>query len=164
MEPQGKIKRKILQKCVFNDTRTIDLLDEFEGIGERNLYRYEMLEILSALTLRKNNKLLRLSLVVKRCKAGECTGDITFTEFKQGKVAELKQYVSKQITDEVIEKYQGTRKLYYFDKPYHLRAQNSSNRTGYGWEWDWSGGYGSYIEGTLYGETTDYGFVGAYIM
>ena len=163
-DSRGKIIKETLTRHVFNDTRTIDLLDEFEGIGEGNPFVYEMLEIPSALYLWKNQDFLSLSLVVKRCKASECVGDITFTEFKQDKVAELKEYILKQITDEVVERYQGKRDLYYFDKPYRLRAQNSSNRTGYGWEWDWSGGVGDYIEGTLYGETTDYGFVGAYIM
>ena len=73
-------------------------------------------------------------------------------------------YISQQISDDVIDKYLGKRELFCFDKPYHLRAQNSLNRTGYGWEWDWSGGIGDYIEGTQYGETTDYGFVGVYIV
>ena len=30
-------------------------------------------------------------------------------------------------------------------------------------KWDWSGGYGNYTEGTLYGETTNYFFVGVYV-
>ena len=162
-DSRGKIKRRELTKHIFNDTRTIELLDEFEGIGDNNPYVYEMLEIPSAIYLWKNKKYISLSLVVKRCRASECVGDITFTEFKQEKVADLKNYVSKQITDTVVEKYQGKREIFYFEKPYHLRAQNSSNRTGYGWEWDWSGGVGDYVEGTMYGETTDYGFVGAYI-
>lgn len=162
-DSRGKVKREVLTKHIYNDTRTIDLLDEFEGIGENNPYVYEMLEIPSAMYLWKNNQYLTLSLVVKRCRASDCVGDITFTEFKQDKVAELKNYVSQQITDNVVERYHGKRDIFYFDKPYHLRAQNSSNRTGYGWEWDWSGGVGDYIEGTLYGETTDYGFVGVYI-
>ena len=162
-DSRGKIKRKILTKHIYNDTRTIDLLDEFEGIGDNHPYVYEMLEIPSALYIWKGCTSLTISLIVKRCRASECVGDITFTEYKQDKTADLEKYVSQQITDDIVEEYKGKREIFYFDKPYHLRAQNSSNRTGYGWEWDWSGGIGDYVEGTMYGETTDYGFVGVYI-
>ena len=160
---RGKIKRKTLIAYIHNDTKTIDIFDQFEGIGDNNPYVYEKLEIPSAMNIWKGNKSLTVSLVVKRCRASECAGDITITEFKQDKIAELREYVSQQITDNAVEKYKGKRDIFYFEKPYHLRAQNSSNRTGYGWEWDWSGGVGDYTEGTMYGETTDYGFVGAYI-
>lgn len=68
-----------------------------------------------------------------------------------------------EIDDNIITQYVDKDQFYRFSTPFLLRAQNSSNRTGYGWEWDWSGGYGDYTEGTLYGETTDYFFVGAYI-
>ena len=44
-----------------------------------------------------------------------------------------------------------------FEKPYLLRAQNSNNRTGYGNEYY---GYDLVYQGTLYGETTNYAFVG----
>ena len=71
--------------------------------------------------------------------------------------------MAAEVNDEIIEQYVDKNRFYRFSKPFLLRAQNSLNRTGYGWEWDWSGGYGDYIEGTLYGETTNYYFVGVYV-
>ena len=47
-----------------------------------------------------------------------------------------------------------------FETPFLLRAQNSSNRTGYGNEYN---GYDLVYEGTLYGETTKYAFIGVII-
>ena len=53
--------------------------------------------------------------------------------------------------------------MYRLKQPFRFRAQNQRNREGYGWEWDWSGGIGDYIEGTQYGETTDYIIAGVLI-
>lgn len=47
-----------------------------------------------------------------------------------------------------------------FDTPLPLGAQTYANQTGYGWEWDWSNGYGSYTEGTYYGEVTTFLIIG----
>lgn len=44
-----------------------------------------------------------------------------------------------------------------FEKPIPLGGQTYANQTGYGWEWS---GYGSYIEGTYYGEVTIFLIVG----
>lgn len=45
--------------------------------------------------------------------------------------------------------------------PILLRAQNSKNKTGYGWEWSWNC---LVSEGTLYGETTGYPIVGCLLV
>lgn len=47
-----------------------------------------------------------------------------------------------------------------FDIPLPLGGQTYANQTGYGWEWDWSDGYGSYTEGTYYGEVTTFLIIG----
>ena len=47
-----------------------------------------------------------------------------------------------------------------FDVPLPLGGQTYANQTGYGWEWDWSDGYGSYTEGTYYGEVTTFLIIG----
>ena len=78
-------------------------------------------------------------------------------------MAGLSQHIASEVTDDVIEQYIDKDQFFRFSKPFLLRAQNSSNRTGYGWEWNWSGGYGDYTEGTFYGETTNYFFVGVYV-
>lgn len=151
-------------KYVWEDTRTIDLLDEFEGMGGAGKPKYKRIVI-------KNGNYMRylpsgavsFNLVIERGHGSDYVGDITFTEFKKGEDSELRDHVEKEINNEVIDKYKDKDQFFRFSKPFLLRAQNSSNRTGYGWEWDWSGGYGDYTEGTLYGETTNYFFVGAYI-
>lgn len=47
-----------------------------------------------------------------------------------------------------------------FDVPLPLGGQTYANQTGYGWEWDWSDGFGSYTEGTYYGEVTTFLIIG----
>lgn len=47
-----------------------------------------------------------------------------------------------------------------FETPLPLGGQTYANQTGYGWEWDWSGGYGDYTEGTFYGEVTTFLIIG----
>lgn len=50
--------------------------------------------------------------------------------------------------------------IIFFDNPISINAQSSKNRTGFGWIWDWEYGNGSYIEGTFYGETSQFPIVG----
>ena len=105
-----------------------------------------------------------VDLVLERSKNRDYQGNITFTEFKKGNIGDLKRYVQCQFTEDDIVKCMETGEIKLFSKPYLLRAQNSRNRSGYGWEWDWSDPYyPSVMEGTFYGETTNYVFVGAYI-
>ena len=153
-----------LVTCVWSDTRTVDLLDEFEGYGQTDSTRYRRIVIKNKEYTRYSNKYRPgFNLVIERGHGFDYVGNVTFTEFKKGEASELAHYVDTEVNDEIIEQYVDKDQFYRFSKPYLLRAQNSSNRTGYGWEWDWSGGYGDYIEGTQYGETTNYFFVGVYI-
>ena len=154
-----------LIECIYEDTRTVELLDRFEGYGQTRPVRYQRIVI-------KNSKYRGLiyhkstpgfNLVIERGNRTDHVGDITLTGFKQGRDDKLSQYIAAEITEDIVEEYLDTDRFYRFSKPFLLRAQNSSNRSGYGWTWDWSNGYGDYTEGTQYGETTDYYFVGVYI-
>lgn len=143
--------RKLLEAGVYDDTRTVDLMDRFEGIGKDTAYVQLVLRNIACINI--NGDYEYLSLVVERSKDYRYVGNITFTELKQGKIQDLYNFLRKHITKEIIEQYKNKIEEYRFDTPYLFRAQNSSNRSGYGW------GYG----GTQYGETTAYVFVGVYI-
>ena len=147
-----------LKTYVFEDTRTVRLMDKFEGAEDDTIYKRIVLEnsfyIDGAIC----------HLVIERANKKEYIGDITFTDFKKGYTGKLRDHIESELTPDVIKKYSGKNEIFYFSKPFRLRAQNSANRTGYGTEWDWSYGIGTIVyEGTLYGETTDYVFSGAYI-
>lgn len=153
-----------LVKYVFDTTKTIDLLDTFEGLGQINSVKYKRIVIKNCKYRNYSvNHDVGFNLVIERGQNIDYVGNITFTQFKKDETNDLARYIESEVTEEIINKYIDTNRFYRFSKPYLLRAQNSSNRTGYGWEWDWSGGYGDYTEGTLYGETTNYYFVGVYI-
>lgn len=162
-----KTGKKIIDELVTyisNDTRSINLLDKFEGYGDdKPVYRRIVIANTKYAWDLRLKSMAGINLVIERSRNHDYVGNITFTEFKQDRDYDLRNFLINEITDAVAEKYLNKDGFYRFSKPYHLRAQNSTNRTGYGWEWDWSGGYGDYTEGTLYGETTDYVFVGAYI-
>ncbi len=163
-EKTGKRIIDELVTYISNDTRSVSLLDRFEGYGDgQPAYRRIVVKNTSYAWFLGLKNEAGLNLVIERSRSRDYVGDITFTEFKQDKDHNLREFLKQEINDEIAEKYLDKDEFYRFSKPYRLRAQNSSNRTGYGWEWDWSGGYGDYTEGTLYGETTDYVFVGAYI-
>ena len=149
---------------VSNDTRTIPLLDKFEGYGTENNIKYQRIVIKNPkyFYLRPNIR-VGFHLVIERGKGHDYIGNITFTEFKKGNDSRLRKFVLSEIDDNIINQYVDKDRFFKFSSPFLLRAQNSSNRTGYGWEWDWSGGHGNYTEGTFYGETSNYFFVGAYI-
>ena len=149
---------------IWNDTRTIDVLDKFEGYGQSDPIRYRRIVISNTMFTRHwNGQRIKFNLVIERGKGSDYVGDVTFTQYKKGYAFGLKDHINTEVTDDIIEQYVDKDQFFRFSKPYLLRAQNSSNRTGYGWEWDWSGGIGDYTEGTLYGETTNYFFVGVYL-
>ena len=159
-------KPKIVDELVvpiLDDTRTVDLLDKFEGYSwESTVYHHIVIKN-CRFYKRYNRNYVGFNLVIERGRGSDYIGNITFTDFKKGHTTNMRKHIENEITEEIVEQYLDKDKFYRFSKPYLLRAQNSSNRTGYGWEWDWSDGIGSYTEGTLYGETTNYFFVGAYV-
>ena len=151
-----------LVACVFEDTRTVNLMDRFEGFGEQYSKSYQRIVI-------KNGMLFcnygdpYLHLVVERRSNNNVKGDITFTEFKQGETNGLRQHIFEELDHTILDGFCDKDLFYRFKTGYLLRAQNSKNRSGYGWYWNWKNGVGTYVKGTEYGETTDYVFVGAYI-
>ena len=144
---------------IFEITKTVDILDTFEGFG-KNQKPYERLVISNGFVIKSGTY---VHFVIERSHRKDFIGDLTFTEFKTGFRSDLMKHTENELKNINVKKYIDKSEFIRFSKPYRLRAQNSRNRTGYGWEWDWSGGYGDYIEGTLYGETTDYIFAGVYI-
>lgn len=165
LKRHGNPTEEELTAYIYNDTRTIELLDQFEGYGEyKGSPAFKRIVICNP----KYGEFIgdtwvSYNLVIERSNSYDYVGDITFTEFKQNNDYDLREFIKKEITSEILEAYLDKNKFYRFKKPYHLRAQNSSNRVGYGWQWNWAGGYGDYTEGTEYGETTNYVFAGAYI-
>lgn len=159
---QENRSKRDLVTFIFDNTRTVDLMDKFEGLnGEKP---YERLIIKRAFCIRIGVKSEFVDLVLERSRNRDYQGNITFTEFKKGNIGELRRYVQNQFTEDDIVKCLETGEIKLFRKPYRLRAQNSRNRSGYGWEWDWSNPYSpNVIEETFYGETTNYVFVGAYV-
>lgn len=148
---------------VFNSTKSVELLDKFEGFSNDDAPVYKRIVVKNSEDIYLSGQHIYCHLVIERSQNTDYVGDITFTEFKQGKTGALWQHIRSELNEEIIASYKNTDSYYRLKKPYHLRAQNSHNRTGYGWEWDWTGGWGDYTEGTYYGETTDYIFSGVYI-
>lgn len=148
-----------LVTAVYNTTRTIDILNKFEGL-EGNNEPYKRLVISNGIYLLNG---YWAHYVIERSQKTDYVGDITFTNFKRGRASDLRRHVEQELENVNVEDYIDKDIFIKFSKPFHLRAQNKNNRTGYGWEWNWSGGYRDYTEGTFYGETTDYIFAGVYI-
>ena len=148
-----------LKEYVWDDTKSVELMDKFEGIDSNIIYERLVIKN-SSYGVTKAGEFYSYHLVIERGWNEKEVGDITFTEFKKGNDSDLVQHIENEITPQVLKKYKGKNKIYYFSKPYVLRAQNSSNRVGYGSYWDRSG---NYYKGTEYGETSNYLFVGVYI-
>lgn len=160
----GKNKKKELRDLVcdvYRDTRTVELMDEFEGYAENSI-PYDRL-IINGFTGFTKIGLIRCKYIIIRMKSDEETvGDVTFTKLKTGNCNKLTQYIREQVETK-LKDWDKNKIEIKLDKPYLLRAQNSYNREGYGWEWDWTDGLGTYVEGTEYGETTKYGIVGVIV-
>lgn len=142
-----------------NNTSTVDLLDKFCSSKKDFLILKEQFLMF--------DNFGNISLIVtpryREIKA----------EYTQPTMTELKQNVGKDIHHiscsrlqpllEEIRKIDATYKSisegqkFAFERPFLIGGQTSDNRTGYGCEWL---GGGDYIEGTLYGEVTDFMVVG----
>ena len=146
-----------LEVYISKDTKTLPIFDKFEKLenGE-NLYKRMIIKNSGRTTI--NKRIYTYDLIVERIdyRTSNAFGEITMTEFKKDKGVVL-QYATKALSNylkrhSIKEKYE-----LHFNAPYYLRAQSSSNRTGYGWEWEWDN---LIYEGTEYGECNNYGFVG----
>ena len=140
-------------KYLYADTPTTRIMDEFANDNDKDF-----------LVLR--NVFWEKDLVVAKKHSY-----IESANVDAPTMTELKTYRSRSSTPErmkplleEIRKYDcsdmksGTK--VQFDKPLPLGAQTYANQTGYGWQWDWSNGYGDYTEGTYYGEVTTFLIIG----
>lgn len=157
---------KQLDLSVYIDeyTQTLEIMDKFEGRGKGD-FCYKRLIINNSHRSKINGFLCYYQLIVERLEDFEylnAEGDITFTEFKKTKGRDvynyadryLAQFISTTSNKKLMKINKNNKREVYFKVPYYLRAQSEYNRIGYGSDWR----YG--IEGTYYGETSDYAFVG----
>lgn len=149
-----------LIRNVYKTTRTLELMDEFEGYSKNNSEPYDRLIINGYTGYTKLGNITCQYIIKRMSYKDKVVGNVTFTNLKNGKCDDLKKYITEQIESKIKSLAYDERIEIELDTPYLLRAQYSRNREGYGWEWDWSYGVGTYTEGTEYGETTKYGIVG----
>lgn len=158
---------KDLYCYIYKDTKTISIMDKFDGVGQTNKVTYDRLILNNSFYINVGDDYsCECLLIIKRiCPQTKTVGDITLTEFKKDNGDIIYNYARDFLNKtykenpKIIEK-----KEIYFDNPYYLRAQNSSNKIITGWEWHWDGSNLDYVyEGTEYGETNKYGFVGIII-
>lgn len=142
-----------------SNTSTVDLLDEFCSSKK------EFLILRDQFSVHNNSGYVSLIITPRYQEIS--------VEYTQPTMTELKQNVGKGIhyiscarlqpllaeIDKIDMKYKSIPKesKFAFECPFLIGGQTSDNRTGYGCEWL---GGGDYIEGTLYGEVTDFMVVG----
>lgn len=147
------IEERTLRRYIFDTTASVRVMDEFESITEEGYQKYKRMIFRNSFYSDCGS----YNFIVERLQARDSEGNITMTDYKKGYDSALRKYANEQIKMQLGEN-RGTKGTeIFFDKPYLLRTQNSSNRTGYGSEYN---GYDLVYQGTLYGETTRYGFVG----
>ena len=156
------LRKDDFQAFVTDSTNTLPLMDKFEGRSKESDGPYKRLIFKNSYQATIGKYLCKYHLILERFEDVQHTeGDMTFTVFKKEKGVSVYHYCNNQLRKALKEdKNILKRKEFYFYIPYYLRAQHSGKREGYGWEWDWSDGIGIPTEGTMYGDTDDYGFVG----
>ncbi len=147
------LETRTLTRYIDYDTRTVELMDEFESETEKGFRKYQRLIIVNYFF----SSVGHYQFIVERLESKNTVGNITMTEFKQKEWNGLIDYANKEITKKSKISELKENEEVIFEVPFLLRAQNSSNRTGYGNEYC---GEELIYEGTLYGETTSYVFVG----
>lgn len=146
-----------LEVLITPSSKTVRIMDEFEGDSTNQKEGYDRIILKNRFIVFTEQYVITYRLIIERYKRGT-VGDITFSAFKGDKGYEVYKHADSEIKSAIkknksIIKYSEIQ----FEHPYYLRAQNSGNRTGYGWEW-W--GQDVCFEGTEYGETSDYCFSG----
>lgn len=159
----------VLTRKIFSDTKSIQLMDEFESYNDQHVRKYDTLMFKSIFMVAYDNKRYRISLFLQRKPDNlKCIYSLlTFTELKKlyvNRSFTIEQRDEFEVLDEV---FKGIKRVnlseqsyydYFFQRPVLFNAQNSSNRFYFGSTW--CGGE-CVEEGTLYGETTEYVFIGA---
>ena len=145
---------KTLYVYIENNTKTVNIMDKFESTTEDGFKKYDQMIFVN---YSYTPKVGFFHMVVKRAIAKQCVGDITMTKFKRHEDQDLCKYVDDEM-EYYKEKHLCKKGKYIpFRKPYLLRAQNTRNRRGYGNIYN---GESLIYEGTLYGDTIDYAFMG----
>ncbi|WNY24194.1 hypothetical protein MmiHf6_15230 [Methanimicrococcus hongohii] len=130
---------------LYNDTKTTPIMDKFNE-------KYEYLLIGPYYSLKD---FLKYSLVIMKrpqYKVNFTNSSLTMTKLKQCNWGPLNSLIS-----ETLNANENPQKVLPFKIPYSLGGQTSRNQTGYGSEYH----YGElYIQGTLYGEVTNFYIIG----
>lgn len=155
---KSPVAEKTLYKYISDKTKSVPLMDEFESLTDEGFRKYERIVIKNTIWGQSG----RYHLILARMSASEYVGDITMTDFKnqRGNYGLLIKHVESEVSKAKEKAILAKDAEIIFETPFLLRAQNSSNRTGYGNEYN---GYDLVYEGTLYGETTKYAFIGVII-
>ena len=162
------MSEEILKTRVYKDSRTVKIMEEFESQDDNLKKKYSSLELCDIFCIKYRRKLYWVSLIIQRKPKGQkCTqSSLTFTDLKKllDQVFTLADEGSYKIVSELFKEIKRNWQCesndieVVFPIPVQFNAQNSSNRSGYGNRYC---GEELVYEGTLYGETTDYMFVGA---
>lgn len=150
MKPSDAISRKLR-----NNISTVDLLDEFCDSKK------DFLILRNQFLVYNNSGYVSLIITPRYRNITVESTQPTMTELKQN-VGKGVRYISCDRLQPLLTEIDKIDMLYesipqgskfVFDYPFLIGGQTSDNRTGYGCEWI---GGGNYIEGTLYGEVTDF--------
>lgn len=159
----------VLYKAIGKSTKSIDLMDDFETRLTDGSKKYDTLFLRTVCTLSTKDQYCMISLFIQRRPYNmKCIeSSLTFTKLKNhvlgGFFNEKDQSynIVNVLLQEVakLPKGEGEKEIdIFFKTPVEFHAQNSSNRCGYG---TYYRGPHLIHEGTKYGETTRYMFVGA---
>lgn len=163
------MENRVLQKYVYKTSGSIKIMDEFESTNNKNEKIYDTLELQDLFFIMYRKRRYSISLLVQRKNYDQkCIySSLTFTDMKK-EILNYHFFIEDKNSYKVIhETFEGIKNnwnskesetLYQFPVPVQFNAQNSSNRCGYGNQYC---GEELVWEGTLYGETSDYIFVGA---
>ena len=151
------ISERTMTKYIYKDSGTIHIMDSFEAVNEKGFRKFDRMIIENSFSYDEN---FAFCLILERKGNRTTVGSITMTDFKQGYTRALTSHAKEEIRKQIEETQTQIKDgdIILFEVPFLLRAQNSSNRTGYGNIYN---GEDLVHEGTLYGETTNYAFVGA---
>lgn len=161
---------EVLVKRVFKDTKTIALLDEFEEIDDARNKIYDTLYIPNMFFIMYDHCMYSIGMYLQRKLKNVTLIDstLTFTKLKKKMLEKLFFETERHNNVIINEVFNGINKTnieetdefyHYFECPILFKAQNSLNKSGYGNRF-----YNGEMvyEGTLYGETSEYMFIGVH--
>ncbi len=154
-ENSHSIEQRTLKKYINQDAKTVELLDEFEKANDEGIKKYSRILDTGAWYYTADR---RYQFIIERLEGRKCVGDITMTNYKtRNHNRALIDYAKEQIKQFLDNNDVDAPTEIMFEQPFLIRGQKSSNRRGYGSEYN---GNRLVKKGTLYGETTDYAIVG----